>query len=80
MKGAEHDDATGGWTCRFYQRVLTPLLSILAGLCVPGRVVLLFASVLFYTRSVTVKMLPFDNKWCSSRRHAKVRRWKKRRG
>ena len=65
MKGVEHDDATGGWTYRFYQRVLTPLLNRpwLAYTFLGGVVLLLFASVaLFYTRSVTVKMLPFDNK------------------
>ncbi|MDP1948472.1 MAG: efflux RND transporter permease subunit [Nitrospirota bacterium] len=65
MKGAEQDDVTDGWTYRFYQRVLTPLLRhpLLAYgfLALVG--LLLVASVsLFYTRSVTVKMLPFDNK------------------
>ena len=65
MKGVEQDDATGGWTYRLYQRVLTPLLNRpwLAYTFLGGVVLLLFASVaLFYTRSVTVKMLPFDNK------------------
>ncbi|MBU6479394.1 MAG: efflux RND transporter permease subunit [Nitrospirae bacterium] len=65
MKGMEHDDAVEGWTYRFYQRVLTPLLNHpwLAYTFLGGVVLLLFASVaLFYTRSVTVKMLPFDNK------------------
>ena len=65
MKGLEQDDETGGWTYRFYQRVLTPLLNRpwLAYTFLGGVVLLLFASVaLFYTRSVTVKMLPFDNK------------------
>jgi multidrug efflux pump subunit AcrB len=65
MKGVEQDDTTDGWTYRFYQRVLTPLLRhpLLAYgfLALVG--LLLAASVaLFYTRSVTVKMLPFDNK------------------
>ena len=65
MKGVEQDDTTDGWTYRFYQRVLTPLLRhpLLAYgfLALVG--LLLVASVsLFYTRSVTVKMLPFDNK------------------
>ena len=65
MKGVEQDDITDGWTYRFYQRVLTPLLRhpLLAYgfLALVG--FLLVASVaLFYTRSVTVKMLPFDNK------------------
>ena len=65
MKGVEQDDTTDGWTYRFYQRVLMPLLRhpLLAYgfLALVG--LLLVASVsLFYTRSVTVKMLPFDNK------------------
>jgi multidrug efflux pump subunit AcrB len=65
MKGVEHDATTDGWTYRFYQRVLTPLLNhpwlAYTFLAVVG--LLLVASVaLFYTRSVTVKMLPFDNK------------------
>ena len=65
MKGVEQDDTAGGWTYRFYQRVLTPLLErpwlAYTFLAVVG--LLLVASVaLFYTRSVTVKMLPFDNK------------------
>jgi len=65
MKGVEQDDVTDGWTYKFYQRVLTPLLRhpLLAYgfLALVG--FLLVASVaLFYTRSVTVKMLPFDNK------------------
>src|SRR4030066_54616 len=55
----------GGWTYRFYQRVRTPLLNRpwLAVAFLSMVVLLLFGSVaLFYTRSVTVKMLPFDNK------------------
>ena len=65
MKGVEQDDVTDGWTYRFYQRVLTPLLRhpwlAYSFLALVG--LLLVASVaLFYTRSVTVKMLPFDNK------------------
>jgi|CXWL01.1.fsa_nt_gi multidrug efflux pump subunit AcrB len=65
MKGVEQDDTTDGWTYRFYQRVLTPLLRhpwlAYSFLALVG--LLLVASVaLFYTRSVTVKMLPFDNK------------------
>ena len=65
MKGVEQDDTTGGWTYRFYQRILTPLLRRpwLAYTFLAVVALLLFASVaLFYTRSVTVKMLPFDNK------------------
>ena len=65
MKGVEQDDTTDGWTYRFYQRVLTPLLRhpLLAYGFLALIGLLLVASVsLFYTRSVTVKMLPFDNK------------------
>ena len=65
MKGLQHGDEAGGRTYRLYQRVLTPLLEHpwLAAAFLGMVVALLFASVaLFYTRSVTVKMLPFDNK------------------
>ncbi len=55
----------GGWMACLYRRVLSPLLahSILAYVFL-GIVVLLLvgACLLFYTRHVVVKMLPFDNK------------------
>ncbi len=50
---------------RFYQRLLAPLLAhpAIALAFLAGVAVLLVASVsLFYTRTVAVKMLPFDNK------------------
>ncbi|MDP1768942.1 MAG: efflux RND transporter permease subunit [Nitrospirota bacterium] len=65
MKGVEHDDTAGGWTYRFYQRVLTPLLErpwLAYGFLALVAVLLVGSVALFYTRSVTVKMLPFDNK------------------
>lgn len=55
----------GEWTYRFYQRLLTPLLShpFVASIFLAGVALLLIASLaLFYTRGVVVKMLPFDNK------------------
>jgi multidrug efflux pump subunit AcrB len=54
-----------GWAFRFYQRVLTPVLSypVVAYAVLLFIGLLLAASlVLFYTRGVVVKMLPFDNK------------------
>ena len=55
----------GGLTARVYRRVLSPLLAhpILAYVFL-GVVALLLAGscMLFYTRHVVVKMLPFDNK------------------
>lgn len=65
-KGEAHaEDETGGVLGRMYARVATPLLE--------GRkrswifllviaVVTVLSLTLFYTRSVTVKLLPFDNK------------------
>jgi multidrug efflux pump subunit AcrB len=54
-----------GWTYRLYHRLLTPVLShSLMAYAVLGFVGLLLvaALLLFYTRGVVVKMLPFDNK------------------
>ena len=66
MAGVDHEGVEeSGWTYRFYQRVLTPILSHpLMAYTVPGFIGLLLAGslVLFYTRGVVVKMLPFDNK------------------
>ena len=60
---SEHQDT--GLTARLYRRVLSPLLAhpILAYSFL-GMVALLLAGscLLFYTRHVVVKMLPFDNK------------------
>jgi multidrug efflux pump subunit AcrB len=65
VKGVEHEDDETGWIARFYRRALSPLLvrPILAYVFL-GVVALLLAGacLLFYTRHVVVKMLPFDNK------------------
>ena len=65
MAGVDHEGNEQGLTARLYRRVLSPLLahSILAYVFL-GIVALLLvgACVLFYTRHVVVKMLPFDNK------------------
>jgi multidrug efflux pump subunit AcrB len=66
MRRAEpHASSEDGWTRRLYKQALTPLLAhpVMSYAFLAGVVVLLAASVaLFYTRHVTVKMLPFDNK------------------
>ena len=65
VKRVDHEGQESSWTNRFYQRVLTPLLShsVMAYAFLGVIVLLLIGSfVLFYTRSVVVKMLPFDNK------------------
>ena len=65
VSGVDHEGDESGPTARIYRRVLSPLLThpILAysflgvvGLFLVGSI------VLFYTRHVVVKMLPFDNK------------------
>ncbi|MBH0198942.1 MAG: efflux RND transporter permease subunit [Nitrospira sp.] len=65
VKGVDHEDDDTGWIARFYRRALSPLLvrPVLAYSFL-GVVALLLAGscVLFYTRHVVVKMLPFDNK------------------
>jgi multidrug efflux pump subunit AcrB len=64
MKG-QHDDVPAGWTYRFYQTLLTPLLArpLMSYAFLAGIALLLLGAVsLFYTRAVAVKMLPFDNK------------------
>ena len=65
VAGVEHESDEGGLTARIYRQVLSPLLArpILA-YAFFGIVTLLLAGsvVLFYTRHVVVKMLPFDNK------------------
>lgn len=65
VSGVEHESDEGGLTARIYRQVLSPLLArpILA-YAFFGIVTLLLAGsvVLFYTRHVVVKMLPFDNK------------------
>lgn len=65
VAGIEHEGDERGLTARIYRRVLSPLLTrpILAYAFLAMVALLLIAStLLFYTRHVVVKMLPFDNK------------------
>lgn len=65
VKGVGHDADEDGWTARLYRRLLMPLLAhrLLAALALGAVALLLVGScLLFYTRQVVVKMLPFDNK------------------
>lgn len=65
VAGVEHEGDERGLTARIYRRVLSPLLAhpILAYAFLGVVGLLLFGStLLFYTRHVVVKMLPFDNK------------------
>ena len=65
MAGVDHEQFEGGAAYRFYQRLLTPVLSHpIMAYAVLGFIGLLLAGslFLFYTRGVVVKMLPFDNK------------------
>jgi multidrug efflux pump subunit AcrB len=65
VAGMDHESSERGITARLYRRVVSPLLAhpILAYTFL-GIVALLLAgsALLFYTRQVVVKMLPFDNK------------------
>jgi multidrug efflux pump subunit AcrB len=65
VKGVDHDEDERGLTARLYRRTLSPLLAhpVLAYSFL-GVVALLLAGscLLFYTRHVVVKMMPFDNK------------------
>ena len=65
VAGVEHEGDERGFTARIYRRVLSPLLAhpvlAYAFLGVVG-LLLLGSTLLFYTRHVVVKMLPFDNK------------------
>jgi multidrug efflux pump subunit AcrB len=65
VSGVDHEGDERGITTRIYRKVLSPLLAHpifaytflgLVGLLLLGSI------VLFYTRHVVVKMLPFDNK------------------
>lgn len=65
MAGVEHDAFEGSRSYRLYQRLLGPMLSHpLVAYLVLGIIALMLigSMVLFYTRDVVVKMLPFDNK------------------
>ncbi len=62
---AESDAERGGTTYRFYHRLLSPLMRhpwLSAGVLSLVGLLLAGTGYLFYTRSVVVKMLPFDNK------------------
>ncbi|HXV68952.1 MAG TPA: efflux RND transporter permease subunit [Nitrospira sp.] len=65
VKGIDHEGAEGGLTARLYRRFLSPLLAhpliASAFLGIVG-LLLIGSCLLFYTRHVVVKMLPFDNK------------------
>jgi multidrug efflux pump subunit AcrB len=65
VKGVDHESGDGGWIARFYPWLVAPLLAhpVRAYGFLAAIAILLIASMaLFYTRSVAVKMLPFDNK------------------
>jgi len=65
VAGVEHEGDERGLTARIYRRVLSPLLAhpilAYAFLGVVG-LLLVGSTLLFYTRHVVAKMLPFDNK------------------
>jgi multidrug efflux pump subunit AcrB len=61
----EHSELESGFTARLYRRMLSPLLvRPVLTYSVLGLVALLLVGscLLFYTRHVVVKMMPFDNK------------------
>ena len=65
MAGVDHDSFEEGRGYRLYRRLLAPVLShpVMAYLVIGVIGLLLAGSVLlFWTRDVVVKMLPFDNK------------------
>ncbi|OQW32668.1 MAG: multidrug transporter AcrB [Nitrospira sp. SG-bin1] len=65
VSGVDHEGDERGFTARIYRKVLSPLLAhpilAYAFLGVVG-LLLVGSTLLFYTRHVVVKMLPFDNK------------------
>jgi multidrug efflux pump subunit AcrB len=65
VKGVDHEEEDTGLMARLYRRTLTPLLArpVLTYLVLFVVILLLAGScLLFYTRHVVVKMMPFDNK------------------
>jgi multidrug efflux pump subunit AcrB len=65
VAGVDHEGDEKGVIARIYRRMLSPLLGHpLLALVFLGTVALLLigSTLLFYTRHVVVKMLPFDNK------------------
>jgi multidrug efflux pump subunit AcrB len=65
VAGVDHEGDERGFTARTYRSILSPLLAhpilAYAFLGVVG-LLLVGSTLLFYTRHVVVKMLPFDNK------------------
>lgn len=65
VAGVDHEGDEQGVTARIYRRILSPLLAhpllAYAFLALVG-LLLVASTLLFYTRHVVVKMLPFDNK------------------
>ena len=65
VAGVDHEGEEQGFVARVYRRVLSPLLAhpflAYAFLAIVG-LLLIGSTLLFYTRHVVVKMLPFDNK------------------
>ncbi|MGE0643300.1 MAG: efflux RND transporter permease subunit [Nitrospira sp.] len=65
VAGVDHEGNERGLTARTYRRILSPLLAhpvlAYAFLAVVG-LLLVGSTLLFYSRHVVVKMLPFDNK------------------
>ena len=65
MKGVEQEASEQGVMARLYRRLLNPLLAhpvLASGFLGVVALLLIGSTVLFYTRHVVVKMLPFDNK------------------
>lgn len=65
LSGVDHERDERGLTARIYRRLLSPLLAhpLLAyGFLAGVGLLLIGSTLLFYTRHVVVKMLPFDNK------------------
>jgi multidrug efflux pump subunit AcrB len=65
IKGLDHEASEQGRMARLYRRLLNPFLAhpmLASGFLSVVALLLLGATLLFYTRHVVVKMLPFDNK------------------
>ena len=65
VKGVDHEGGESGWIGRFYRWLVAPLLAhpVRAyGFLAVIALLLVASMALFSTRSVVVKMLPFDNK------------------
>jgi multidrug efflux pump subunit AcrB len=65
IKGNDHEASEQGVMARLYRRLLNPLLTypmLASGFLIGVALLLVGSTLLFYTRHVVVKMLPFDNK------------------